>query len=31
MISIGIIAIYIARIDRQLMQRPKYIIAEKTK
>lgn len=31
MIAIGLLAIYVARIDKHLMQRPKYIISEKTK
>jgi dolichol-phosphate mannosyltransferase len=31
MMAIGLLGIYIARIDKQLMQRPNYIIAEKTK
>jgi glycosyltransferase involved in cell wall biosynthesis len=31
MMAIGLLAIYVARIDKHLMQRPNYIIAEKTK
>ena len=31
MMAIGLLAIYIARIDKHLMQRPNYIIVEKTK
>ena len=30
MMAIGLLAIYVARIDKQLMRRPNYIIAEKT-